>query len=127
MPRSRLMTVLACAVAGARAAHGLDAPPQSGRREFLRRAGALCGAAAATGGWQPAWAAAAGGGQARVAVVGGGLAGLCALDALVRAGVRATLFEAAPRVGGRCLSERSAFGSQVAERGGEFIDTGHAQ
>ncbi|HSV17199.1 MAG TPA: FAD-dependent oxidoreductase [Casimicrobiaceae bacterium] len=127
MPRSRLVTVLARAVADARAAHAVDEPPKAGRRDFLRRAGALGGAAAIAGTWQPAWAAAAGGSQARVAVVGGGLAGLCALDALARAGVQATLFEAAPRVGGRCLSERSAFGSQVAERGGEFIDTGHAQ
>ena len=41
--------------------------------------------------------------------------------------MRATILEGSPRLGGRCWSERSAFADgQVAERGGELIDTTHA-
>ena len=117
------MSILVRALGEVRPGEGNASAPRRGRREFLRRAAALGAAGAWSGTLAPAFAAGAAG--ARVAVVGGGLAGLCALHALARAGVHATLFEAAPRVGGRCWSERSAFGSQVAERGGEFIDTGH--
>jgi monoamine oxidase len=62
----------------------------------------------------------------KVAVVGGGLAGLAAAWRLAQAGVNVSVFEAAPRVGGRCWTERRAFdGGQIAERGGELIDTAH--
>lgn len=61
----------------------------------------------------------------RVAIVGAGLAGLSCADRLARNGLRATLFEASDRVGGRCWSLRGFFPGQVAERGGEFIDTAH--
>ena len=61
-----------------------------------------------------------------IAIVGGGLAGLAAATELARHGLSATIYEAAPRVGGRCLSERAAFeAGQIAERGGELIDTAH--
>ncbi len=64
----------------------------------------------------------------RVIVIGAGLAGLCAADTLARAGIAADVYEASPRLGGRCYSERNAFtDGQVAERGGELIDTGHAE
>ena len=118
--RSRLMGILARAVARQRA----ERSPEPARRRLLRHGAALAMAAATPGAWAASLARPAR--PARVIVVGGGLAGLCATDALVRAGLQATLFEAAPRVGGRCLSERRAFAPQVAERGGEFIDTGHA-
>ncbi len=64
----------------------------------------------------------------RVVVVGAGLAGLCAADALARAGVAVEVHEASPRLGGRCLSERRVFADgQVAERGGELIDSEHKE
>jgi monoamine oxidase len=61
----------------------------------------------------------------RVAVVGAGLAGLACADALATKGVAATVFEGATRAGGRCFSLFDLFPGQVAERGGEFIDTTH--
>ena len=60
-----------------------------------------------------------------VAIVGAGLAGLSCGYALAGKGVRADLFEASGRAGGRCFSLHNFFPNQVAERGGEFIDTGH--
>jgi isorenieratene synthase len=44
------------------------------------------------------------GGRHRVAVVGGGIAGLAAATALVERGVRTTLLESTPRLGGRVAS-----------------------
>ncbi len=60
----------------------------------------------------------------RVVVVGGGIAGLTAAYRLhTRADVR--VIEAQDRVGGRMFSLRGFFLGQVAEIGGELIDTGH--
>lgn len=62
----------------------------------------------------------------RVIIVGAGLAGLAAAYDLSKAGVSTALFEAAPRLGGRCLTERRAFAEgQIAERGAELVDTSH--
>jgi monoamine oxidase len=119
-------------VAAARAGAVDDATPGLSRRAFLRDGAAIAAAAAMPALLRPRTSEAASVpaargrvSDARVVVVGGGLAGLAAMRALDRAGVHATLFESSPRVGGRCWSERRAFGDQVAERGGEFIDTGH--
>jgi monoamine oxidase len=60
-----------------------------------------------------------------VAIVGAGLAGLSCAYTLAGKGVRASVFEASERAGGRCFSLYNFFPGQVAERGGEFIDTGH--
>ncbi len=66
-----------------------------------------------------------------VAIIGAGLAGLACGDELRRHGVLATIYEASERAGGRCFSLGGAFPGpvefpgQVAERGGEFIDTSH--
>lgn len=60
-----------------------------------------------------------------VGIVGAGLAGLACADTLKSRGIRASVYEAAARAGGRCWSLRGFFPGQVAERGGEFIDNLH--
>ena len=92
------------------------------RREFLRRTSALAFAGAV-----PVWMPLARGAESsKVVIVGAGLAGLTAAYELKKAGIRASIVEGSPRVGGRCWTERSAFADgQVAERGGELIDTTH--
>jgi monoamine oxidase len=56
-------------------------------------------------------------------IVGAGLAGLTAAVGLQDRGARVTVIEAQPRVGGRVLTMRKAFGEgQHAEAGGDFID-----
>jgi monoamine oxidase len=95
------------------------------RREFLRRSGAV-GAAVAVAGpaalARPARAAS----QARIAIVGGGIAGLTTALTLADKGVRSTVYEAGSRLGGRMHSDTSSyFQGQVSEFCGELIDTGH--
>lgn len=96
------------------------------RRRILTQAAVLAGSA-----WLPASLAATpriASTAPRAIVIGGGLAGLCAVDALASARVDVVLHEASPLLGGRCYSERTAFADgQVAERGGELIDTGHSE
>src|SRR6185436_11825213 len=67
-----------------------------------------------------------GDGAARVVILGAGTAGLTCAYRLQQCGVRATILEAAPRVGGRMYSLQNFFpDDQVAELGGELIDTDH--
>ncbi|MGH6650587.1 MAG: flavin monoamine oxidase family protein [Sphingopyxis sp.] len=61
----------------------------------------------------------------RVAIIGGGLAGLTALDALAAAGVDAHLYEARGRLGGRVLTTDFFPGLNI-EDGGNLINTDHA-
>ncbi len=63
--------------------------------------------------------------DAKIAIVGAGLAGLSCGYSLQKQGIQATLYEASDRVGGRCYSLEKFFPGQVAERGGEFIDNLH--
>jgi len=101
--------------------HAHDPAPSPSRRRFLAHAGALAASAAL-----PRWTGAAT--QARVVIVGAGLAGLSAAYTLAKAGVRATLYEGSARIGGRCWTDRESFADgQVAERGGELIDTSHEE
>ncbi|MEK7257092.1 MAG: FAD-dependent oxidoreductase, partial [Bacteroidota bacterium] len=62
----------------------------------------------------------------RIAIVGGGIAGLNALHTLKKAGMDATIYEASGRSGGRILTSQKVMGEGTwTEFGGEFIDTIH--
>ena len=97
------------------------------RRRFLKTsaAGSIAAAMSASALTAQAITVGNGNGSARIAIVGAGLAGLaCAYD-LKKAGLNATVYEASPRLGGRCFSNTTSFPGQVAENGGELIDTKH--
>lgn len=94
------------------------------RRGVLGGAAAI-GVGAGLAGLPSASASAAGGPQ--VVIIGAGLAGLTAAYRLRQAGVRATVYEATNRLGGRCWSNRDWRNGQVSEHGGELIDTGHTE
>jgi monoamine oxidase len=63
--------------------------------------------------------------QGRIAIIGAGLAGMHCAYRLGQAGVNAKVFESSSRIGGRTFTERQRFAPQVAELGGEFIDSNH--
>jgi monoamine oxidase len=61
-----------------------------------------------------------------IIVVGAGIAGLNALHVLNKKGIKATLFEASNRSGGRMMTLNNYFAPNLnTELGGEFIDTYH--
>lgn len=62
-------------------------------------------------------------GRTRVAIIGGGLAGLIALRDLRQAGVEARLYEARTRLGGRVSTYHG--GPVPADDGGQFINGDH--
>lgn len=99
-----------------------DPSPRPTRRRFLSLAGQASMAALAA----PSLSALAGPAAPRVVVVGAGLAGLTCAHRLRQAGLRATVLEAATRVGGRTLTLRGRFpDGQQTELGAEFVDTSH--
>jgi monoamine oxidase len=65
--------------------------------------------------------------DARIVVVGAGLAGLSCAYRLGKKGVDARVFDANDRVGGRTFTLRSQKFASKVELGGELIDTGHTQ
>lgn len=109
-------------------AHECDAATRRSRREWLQTVG-RAGAAAAVASVATPIARLRASTPPRTApsigIVGAGLAGLACADALARRGIVASVYEAGVRAGGRCWSLRGFFPEQVAERGGEFIDTTH--
>jgi monoamine oxidase len=105
-----------------------EARHRVGRREWMLSVGRTAAAAAigaTTATPRRVSAARSAGPRLNVGIVGAGLAGLTCADQLKGAGIRATLYDAATRTGGRCFSLRGLFPGQVAERGGEFIDNLH--
>jgi monoamine oxidase len=63
----------------------------------------------------------------RVAVVGGGFAGLMAARRLVQHGVKVTLYEARKEVGGRVLSNPKFSEGRITEEGAELIGSFHTK
>jgi monoamine oxidase len=95
------------------------------RRDFLKVAGVAAGASLV-----PSAVYASMTGQAftqgRIAIVGGGIAGLNAALTLQDAGIKSTVFEASNRVGGRMHSDTTSWlNGQTSEHCGELIDSGH--
>ena len=104
-----------------------------GRRKFLENAGkTILGGALVPGLLLPQAAPAffrpfLGETNPRIAIVGGGIAGLNALHTLRKNNLSATVYEATNRTGGRMFTVQEAMGPGTwAEFGGEFIDTNHA-
>ncbi len=97
------------------------------RREFLKRAGVAGAAVVATG--SAAFAGRANAATApRIAIVGGGIAGLSAALTLADKGFASTIYEASTqRIGGRMHSDRSGYwgNGQISEFCGELIDSNH--
>jgi monoamine oxidase len=132
MPRTSLAQRLGEAAAIARDAAESEASVDEAlkQRHGLRRREILAGGAglavaAMLGNRMPRALAAS---APRIAVVGGGLAGLTCAYRLKQAGLRASLYEASDRLGGRCWTRRGDFAEgQIAEHGGELIDQGHTQ
>jgi monoamine oxidase len=90
------------------------------RRSFLKIAGATAAALSPAAGAAKTFAAAP-----RIAIVGGGLAGLACADRLQAKGYSAVVYEGAARLGGRCFSNRTLVPGMACENGGELIDTAH--
>jgi monoamine oxidase len=98
------------------------------RRELVRRGGVVAAALTLPG----ALASVAKGGTApRIAIIGGGIAGLTAALTLQDQGVYSDVYESSGRIGGRMHSDWTEFGhnfwdnGQQAELCGELIDSGH--
>ncbi|MEA2159133.1 MAG: monoamine oxidase [Solirubrobacteraceae bacterium] len=133
MPRTPLLRALCELAQDHREADRLGISPEQARlsrRDFLRRSGAI--GAVAIGGpallSRPARAAT----SSRIAIVGGGIAGLNAALTLADSGIGSTVYEASSRLGGRMHSDSPlVYGGdnylqgQVAEYCGEFIDSNH--
>jgi monoamine oxidase len=104
------------------------------RRDFVRRTALLgaAGAAAATAGqWELSRTRANATTAPRIAIIGGGIAGLAAALQLQDGGYASDVYDSASRVGGRMHSDWQDFGtgywanSQQAELCGELIDSDH--
>ena len=62
----------------------------------------------------------------KIAIIGGGIAGLTAAHYLNKAGFNPTIYEAAKRTGGRIMSVTGLLAEGITtELGGEFIDSSH--
>lgn len=98
-----------------------------GRRDFMTGAAAAAAVAMLAAAFKPRRASAATNKQPRIAIVGGGVAGMrCAHMLWTKYGWRSTVYEAADRVGGRIETMRGYFqGGLVAEMHGEYVSSEH--
>lgn len=67
-----------------------------------------------------------GGDKPRIVIVGAGIAGLSAAHTLAKGGLRAEVYEAGARAGGRMMTLRGMVAPGLyTDAGGEFVDTSH--
>ncbi len=125
MARTPLFRMIERTLAAAQPKPGDPPSGAISRRGLLRGAVAAAGASAA-GAW-PARAEPDEERQSdlRVAIVGGGAAGLTAAYRLQLQGLKPTVFEAASRWGGRILTVPDFYHGMFAELGGELVDSRH--
>ncbi|MGF1591346.1 MAG: flavin monoamine oxidase family protein [Pleurocapsa sp.] len=96
------------------------------RRKFLKMSTLAGGAAIATTAIPLVKSAQSQSTPPKIAIVGGGIAGLNAAYQLQKAGLAATVYEAKSRVGGRIHSVTGVAGKDlVTDLGGAFINTSH--
>lgn len=106
-----------------RAREGLP-PPHAGHEGISRRALIKAMGAGAVAAGTPAYAA--GPRPRHVAIIGGGIAGLVALDRLTQAGIDARIYEGRNRTGGRMFTLRDeANPGGWLEIGGQLVNSDH--
>ena len=133
MPRTPLLRALSGLAQDHRDADRLGITPEEARvsrRDFLKYSGAAGAVVAGSSLLLPNVARATG--TPRIAIVGGGIAGMNAALTLANKGVASTVFESSSRIGGRMHSDSPLvyggddyFNGQVAEYCGELIDSNH--
>jgi monoamine oxidase len=96
------------------------------RRRLLGTAAALGISALGLAGAPACSARASASSEPHIAIIGGGIAGLSCAWRLRAAGIAADIYDAAPRLGGRILTDHGSFAGQHIELGGEFIDSDHS-
>jgi monoamine oxidase len=102
------------------------------RRRFLKNATLAGGAALsakilsfAQAGWSQPKPGANPGANRKVAIIGGGMAGLNAAYQLKKRGIIATVYEASSQLGGRIRSTSTLSNGIITDLGGSFINTDH--
>jgi monoamine oxidase len=129
MPNTPLIPMLRRALRNAerRTESGGHDAQQAGRRSFLKQAAAASAVIGAGGFLASCERSLPQLPKVKVAVVGAGLAGLRAATILVKRGIDVQVYEGSARAGGRVLSAPDMLvRGAVAELGGEFIDSTHA-
>ncbi len=107
----------------------VEPSPGWSRRQFLQSLGAAAAVAAA---WPAGVDAAPRSPELprnpRIAIIGGGMAGLNAANQLKKRGYDSTVYESRNRVGGRMFTVRDVFGpGSVTDVGGELVNSNHAE
>jgi monoamine oxidase len=98
---------------------------QESRRKFLKQMALAAGGLAITP--SVLSLASCNKNEEQIAIIGAGIAGLNAAYQLQKQGIKATIYEASDRIGGRMYTIRNEFGKDLTtDIGGEFVDTTHS-
>ena len=126
MSRTPLFAAVKRALAVASHEQGLVWPRSSAltRRQMLRLSAAAAGATALAPVFN--WSALAEKlGPSKIAIIGGGVAGLTAAYRLQQNDAKPVLFEASNRWGGRMFTQPNFYQGMFCELGGELVDSNH--